>query len=358
MCRTLSFNIILIVIYSMLVTACKKSEDRGGNPQTPADVYIVGSINANATIWKNGVATPLVNSNPYGGTFSSSDATAIVASGNDIYVSGYGILSGGGGGAFYWKNGLIDTVSSVVPYIGNSMPGHVVAFASSIAVSGNNVYLGGYQTNISLYQATYKNGSIIWKNGVPSGLGLPYSQITSIAVSNNDVYATGNNIYGPDSAFYYKNGVRVNLPGAVNSVAKDIFVVGNNVYVVGITGNASQSYNGVCWKDGVVNFVATNATFMSMVVSGNDVYISGSQQVNGIGVAAIWKNGVATYLAAPAGVNSYCDQVRVSGSDVYGVGTIFNSSDFSSATLWKNGVATTLAPATSYAWDIYISNRQ
>jgi len=53
--------------------------------------------------------------------------------------------------AKYWKNGIAMNLSN----------GSTSAHASCIAVSGNDIYVAGYESNASNDIATY------WKNGIP-----------------------------------------------------------------------------------------------------------------------------------------------------------------------------------------------
>ena len=75
---------------------------------------------------------------------------------------------------------------------------------------------------------------------------------------------------------------------------------------------------------------------ISVAISGNDVYVAGSEG----NVAKVWKNGVAASLAEDAQANS----VAVYGSDVYVAGCEGRESNGAGrvAVVWRNGVATRL----------------
>ena len=102
----------------------------------------------------------------------SSAVTSMTRSGSDLYASGYNFnnsyIPGSDYNAVYWKNG---TQTRLTKSTTNSYN-----IASSIAVSGSDVYVGGSENSMG-------GIGIIWKNGVPAV--LPKStQISSICLSN------------------------------------------------------------------------------------------------------------------------------------------------------------------------------
>lgn len=115
--------------------------------------------------WTNQMAVPL-QTDP--GKITG--VTSVTISGNYIYASGYNCINCYNNGpvydAVYWKNGnqIMLTKSTNISY----------NIASSIAVSGSDVYVGGSESS---------SGGIIWKNGVPAV--VPKStKISSICLSN------------------------------------------------------------------------------------------------------------------------------------------------------------------------------
>lgn len=151
------------------------------------DVYVVGTASVNdvphAVLWKNGVKTALTNQVNY------SRAYSVAISGNDIYVAGIQ-----NGTATLWKNGVasplsVGTSSSISLYVsgndiyttGNSSgligsygqysknsappvtlsPKSNFSLATSIFVSATDVYVGGYIKD----ETSQKIAAVYWKNG-------------------------------------------------------------------------------------------------------------------------------------------------------------------------------------------------
>ena len=225
------------------------------------DIYVAGSslyltgTGGNAAYLKNEVKIEL----PSGSAGSIS--TAIAVSGNDVYVAGIGITGNIYNGnqnyiAKYWKNGnAIDLTD-----------GSKGAQAWSIAVSGNDAYVAGTEWNGKSYQDangnTSQNGvAKYWKNSQATNLtdGSNSAYATSIAVSGTDVYVAGiewdgqsyqdasGYSYRKSVAKYWKNGNPVSLTdGTEDAEAKSIAVSGNDVYVAGtVAGHATY------WKNSI-----------------------------------------------------------------------------------------------------------
>ncbi|MEO7393576.1 MAG: hypothetical protein ABIU11_01460 [Chitinophagaceae bacterium] len=175
----------------------------------PSLGYIYG---ISALYWKNGNAVYLILGSYYNS--KADEAYSIFVSGQDVYACG--ALS-----AQYWKNGN---------------PVILGGTAKSICVSEGNVYVTGTQPDgepFQTYNGTrYRTVAKYWKNGSPVNLsdGTKNAYATSIAVSGNDVYVAGYEektagIYNY-VAKYWKNGSPIIL-GDVSkeSGANCIFLV-------------------------------------------------------------------------------------------------------------------------------------
>ena len=222
---------------------------------------------------------------------TSSLVYSVFVSGNDVYVSGYDNRAG-----YYpvcWKNNVPMALN-----MGDRTG--VFGFAYSVYVSGNDVYVAGTIQTPPVIEAVYWKNSdapVVLSSSTGGQAGDPANNITanSIYVSGNDVYACGNNETKP---VYWKNGVAVQLPGATD--AYSIFVYGNDVYVAGaVYGSFQAGYQAVYWKNGVkialddINNLGRLVSYTSSIyVKNGDVYIAGYEN----GQSVYWKNGELIHL--------------------------------------------------------------
>lgn len=201
---------------------------------------------ANGQLWRNGAQSTLP------GQGNTGTIRAVYAAGSDIYAVG----SDDAGNPVYWKNGVLNAVTTVNPASG-------IPVVSCIFVAGNDVYTGGIDAG---------DHAAYWINGVETELaadsGYTVSQLRDIFVSGSDVYIAGS--YFGNSAnsgslkpAYWKNGMEQVLPlnNATEGQANSIFVSGSDVYVAGAT-----SAGAVLWKNGVTTLLGTNG-------SANSVYV-------------------------------------------------------------------------------------
>jgi hypothetical protein len=265
------------------------------------DIYVAGQ---DGRCWKNDslVENALISVPGQ----ESYYATGIAISGNDIYLSGYADygftltgIPGRGYTAVYWKNGNLVTLSDT----SINMQG----FATGMAVSGGDVYVGGYQVPGNI---TEPRTGVIWKNGSPQLLtDTPgTSVVTAVAVSGNDIYATGYILNGALQGWaYWKNGTVF--------IIDDSSFTPNSIIVSG--------------PDALPGSGPTSIAF-----SGNDVYVAGNDYDPALGTTArVWKNGKALNLD-DSGNGSYATSVFVLGNDVYVGGS---DGQTGIATYWKNG---------------------
>jgi hypothetical protein len=283
----------------------------------------------------------------------------IAACGNTINLSGVYIAGSVDGRAVVWKDG-IPTFLTGVPASGS------YAGATRVLIYNNDVYVLG------IFSDSTANGDLgtikYWKNGVPTTVvtGLTGGLIdASFDVYNNDVYVSCVLDTVLNQSRYWKNGVPVNLNmgGFTGAEVWDIQVVNGNVYTSGDAGNTTESKI-VYWVNGVLNVIPnTSGSCYSeggMYVNGSDVYVVGKDSLDN----AYWKNGVKTILSKQASYTSVsANTIFVQNNDLYAVGhhwySTFSNS-YSNATYWKNNVFNIL---TNYSngeqaelMDIFVKN--
>jgi hypothetical protein len=218
---------------------------------------------------------------------------------------------------------------------------------SAIGVSGNDVYVTGFQ---------HKDGvsvPVFWKNGVLHSVSkreTAYSSTTDIAVSGEDVYIAFNegNHAGISVAKYWKNGkVTALSTGTTPEVVTSIFISGDDVYAAGYEEPAGDVPRVVkYWKNGE-DFQLTSGEFQagvtSIFVDGDDVYVTGYEVAYDettfwpYPIAKYWKNGEEVILGD---YNSYANGIEIRENDIYVVGDQFKYVDEVPVTeikYWKNG---------------------
>jgi hypothetical protein len=333
---------IVSLLVTFYIVACEDSIPPGtttapqDGPDQPTSnwdfekkVYIAGSGYSPqrdrniAQVWGNGKLQPIIEGEI--GTM----ATSIYVSGDDVFLAGYEYRwDDHPEKAMIWKNGVAQPLTD----------GNHEAAALSIFVSNNDVYVAGYDSSFA----------ILWKNGVPIRLtdGTIPTNATSVFVSNGNVYVVGNERHADfNNIILWKNGNPQSLADGSDVYATSLSVSGNDVYVVS---------NGPCamlLKNGVAQTLSfSNCYFhpLSVFVAGEDVYVAGyEQQVEcpynmfgecfyGPTKALVWKNGAMTWLTNGS-QNAMANSIAVSGDDVYVVG--YNGD---TGVIWKNGASKSL----------------
>lgn len=245
----------------------------------------------------------------------------------DIYVAGGKKLKNGVGSADtdaiftagYWKNGVFTQLGS----------GMKTSYATSIFISGNDVYVGGYESNGTV------NVAKCWKNGIEINTytdGTKASQVQSIFVNGSDVHLAGynTNVASPTRLPYYWKSDMTTVPATLTTT---------------ILGDKS-----------------TYSSARSIFVSNDDIYVAGQENSpsaptgTGLSIAKYWKNGTAVALSGLATSTMYATSIFISGADentnVYVAGYEFTNSvggNINIPKYWKNGVVKNLTSGTNAA---------
>jgi hypothetical protein len=214
------------------------------------------SIVDNKTYYVNGM--PWENGSQLNFNLSENGIVQMVTSyGTDVYFVG----TDSSGKMAYWKNGVENSV----------IPNETRAKAAyRIAVSSDNVYVGGADSN---------SMATVWTNGTPENLhtSIPGSYavlVSSLFANGTDIYAVAQ-LMAPTSMSngnyfdfysipaYWKNGIENDLPlnGDLYGNANTIFVNGADVYVCGQTTSGA-----VYWKNGVETILGSDYGSVSSIL--------------------------------------------------------------------------------------------
>lgn len=230
-------------------------------------------------------------------------------------------------------DGKLTAISQGVAYI-SAIIENVQSSVCEVIVKGvydeqNDVYISGSSNGDALY----------WKNGIPIYLtnGGNLSNGMAIYIENEDVYIAGYENY---NAAYWKNNEKV-LLSTSQSMAYDITVYNSDVYVVGYDINKSNSVQtAALWKNGVRTFLTGSENLSiakSVYVNNNDVFVVGFKAENkGDNIyheAKLWKNGIEINLTNQSMADAY--YVDCEDNNIYIAGRECENG-FWKAKYWRN----------------------
>jgi hypothetical protein len=308
----------------------------------------IGQIIRVAKIWKNGIATALTD-----GT-NDAAANSVFVTSTDVYAAGYK-SNGNIDIATVWKNGKATALSANYSRI------------TSMYVFGEDVYLVGWE-NVRQGNSGSQFARI-WKNGMVSTLPTPnhVAYANSVYVTANQVYVAGSDTAGAKLWINVGAGTYLTATNGSSGVANQQATVGANsvyvtttgVYVAGQVNNtgANFGYGGAAevWKDGMGTALTSNdsdAAANAVYVNNRDVYVAGYEQGksgDGNYTAKYWKNGIATtlsnYESTAYAISGSANDIYVLGDDSRG----FNPGVNGIITLWKNGVSAAITNGTNDA---------
>lgn len=196
-------------------------------------------------LWTNGVLDYLPDG--YGHELSKgfpATPTSLVVKNGNVYIAGNAFYDDG----IFWKNGVSEILER------EHKPNFSFIVVNSLYLYNNDVYITGSE---HWSDAPIGGGARFWKNGVVNplpSLQPYYSKARSIYVTNNNVYIAGSDrsIDGLTKAVYWKNGIETFLPqNGIESSAKAVFVNGEDTYIVGYESKGQfEDYIVKYWKNG------------------------------------------------------------------------------------------------------------
>jgi len=314
-------------------TATNSQGETNSNPATlkvSPSIYAGGLTGTslgsnNSAIWTNGTGGIITNG-------YSQSVLSIGELNGDIYAVSlypYG----------YWKNSTWNMAQ---------LPsGAVNGYVTSLALSGSDVYVGGY-----IYGNSNQHVPGYWKNGIWTSLTATATgeDVSSMTVVGNNVYAGG---YHSGTPGYWINGTWVGLPtstpGSTQPVVS-IFIQNTDVIAVNANG---------FWKNGTWFGFATPVPAGTAVIAATAVtfdtghfYKGGYIMSSGVDIPGYWLDGIWNGLSLPGGythgqINSIC----ISNSHVYAGGFLSQNATSQQGVpgYWLDGVWTPLPLAAGMA---------
>jgi len=296
------------------------------------DVYIGGAFTTVGNIVANGIArwniatqtwSALGDGLTFGKPYSSGAVYAIAISGDDVYVGGY-FMQAGNVAANYvarWN-----TTTQTWSALGSGTNGSVHA----IAVSGSEVYVGGYFTNAGGIAAN----SIARWNAATNTWSALGSGVVGMMTAQSSAQASG--VATPTPApTPPPPPPKISSVGAITISGDDVYVGGNFVTAGGVTANGIARWNRVTqtWSALGSGMIGTRyyPSVKAIAISGSDVYVGGSfSAAGGVSASGIakWDTLTNTWSAVGNGIGGSTSptvyELAASGNVVY-VGGAFST---------------------------------
>ncbi len=259
------------------------------------------------------------------GSGLNGEVTAIAVSGSDIYVGGWFTTAGGISANYIAR---WDSTTSTWSALGSGLNNVVMA----IVVSGSDIYVGGWFTQAggisANYIARWDSTTSTW-----SALGSGTNNwVYAIAVSGSNVYVGGwfttaggisaNRIARWDSTTSTWSALGSGLNDSVYSIA----ISGSNIYVGGLfTQAGGVPANYIARWDGTAWFAlgsGTNSWVITVAINGSDVYVGGAWGFTAAGGIpanriAAWDSATSTWSALGSGLNDVAYTITLSGPNIY-----------------------------------------
>ena len=289
----------------------------GNNVYVVGEFSKVGTIAANQIAVWNGTTWARVGTGAgpqlvgYYGDVQTGTVYAVAFLGSNLYVGGKFNRIGGVN-----ANGIARLNGNTWSALGNGVriehdfdPQYESGIVRAFAVANNKLYVGGV---FEVAGNLYTNSMAVWDGGNWSGLGGgvidddrsldPAGMVLAIAISGNNVYIGGNfdhagNVDAKNIARWngtswsaLGDGIMVEFESDFSEVVQSIVVVGNNVYIAGKFDTAGDQvahlfarWNGTSWSalNNDKNFQQSDEANVLAAGPNNGVYVGGTFRIAG-----------------------------------------------------------------------------
>ncbi|MFN8253367.1 MAG: hypothetical protein U0V75_15975 [Ferruginibacter sp.] len=363
--RPFSFRLLQSFFLITLFVSCKKNntatDNPSNNPPAPinADVYITGT-EWNGTVyvaklWKNG--TPY---NISDGTKNAS-ATGVYVNGTDVYVS-FTDNTTGRRRAKLWKNGTESTLlfadinDPFVESAANAISRGVVAGYCQVAATGR--FVACYWDDNGVHHIS----NAATNNAEAAGIHIKtISNFTRTSITGN--VETNNNGSFQHRSFFWGNqfgNPALNLLSGEQAAGYGVagFINDNGfTYTAGRYGSLPT-----LWFEGGPSLTLSNnpGFALGLYVAGyTQVYVAGSELLNGKYVAKLWSGDyqTAALQSLTLGSGQYQSEatgVQVTEGNSFICGDEYGSDGKVYAKYWKNGNPVMVGGPGSYATAIFV----
>jgi hypothetical protein len=270
---------------------------------------------------------------------------AVAISGTDVYVGGYFTTAGT---CIIGCNYIAKWDGTTWSPLGTGMSGFPSAAVNAIAISGTDVYAGGWFTSAGTCTSGC-NRIAKWDGASWSPLGTGMNEtVYAIAISGTNVYAGGhftsagtcNSAAGCNRIAKWDGSSWSPLGSGMSSRVNAIAISGTDVYAGGEFYSAGTcvigcdyiaKWNGSSWSPlgtGMNNYVH------ALAISGTDVYAGGEFNSAGActsGCYRIAKWDGSSWSPLGTGMGFHVLALAISGTDVYAGGWFTNASTCDSA---------------------------
>lgn len=314
-----------------------------------ADVYVGGDFDnaggapANNIAKWDGQDWSALGTGIGGGSFP--EVFAVAVSGNEVYVGGRFATAGGAA-----ANNIAKWDGANWSALGNGVTrGAATAFVNAIAISGNDVYVGGIFTDaggVAVNNVARWNGAG-W-SALGSGVTGSLTSVNAIAINGADVFVAGsfsnaggvlvNNIARWNGSSWFAVGP--GLSGTISALAvsgSDLYAGGAFTFSSGgVPSGGIARWDGSTWNAVGGGLAGVSELVRSISVSGSDVFVTGLfSSIGGVTAANIAKWDGSSWSPLGSGLDDFGRGIAANETNVYVAG------DFTTAGT---------KPSSNFAW--------